>query len=143
MPVALSFICIIVRFIMCFLTRSLADSWTTRKTRGLFVRSKALSSVVIAVVIVSLFASGVSTLATAGPALTVNAAPARHAISPYIYGMNFADAGLAQELKLPVRRWGGNSSTRYNWQTARSNHSNYWYFEHPNTTSTATSTTHL
>jgi len=64
-----------------------------------------------------------------GPALTIDAAANRHAISPFIYGMNFADEGLAAELDLPVRRWGGNATTRYNWQSDTSNHASDWYFE--------------
>lgn len=64
-----------------------------------------------------------------GPALSVNAQADRHAISPYIYGMNFADEDLAAELNLPVRRWGGNSTSRYNWQLNVHNTGSDWYFE--------------
>ena len=64
-----------------------------------------------------------------GPALTIDAAANRHAISPFIYGMNFADENLATELELPVRRWGGNATTRYNWQNDTNNHASDWYFE--------------
>ena len=42
--------------------------------------------------------------------------PAATRSARYIYGMNFADEALAAELRLPVRRWGGNATTRYNWQ---------------------------
>jgi hypothetical protein len=65
----------------------------------------------------------------AGPALTVNVAANRRPISPNIYGMNFAPAALADELDLPVNRWGGNATSRYNWQTDISNHASDWYFE--------------
>lgn len=65
----------------------------------------------------------------AGPAISLNVAANRHAISEGIYGMNFADEDLAQELRLPVRRWGGNSTTRYNWQTNMHNTGSDWYFE--------------
>ena len=65
----------------------------------------------------------------AGPLLSVDATANRHSISPYIYGMNFADEGLASELQLPVRRWGGNATTRYNWQTDTNNHASDWFFE--------------
>ncbi len=64
-----------------------------------------------------------------GPALSVDAQADRHAISPYIYGMNFADEDLAAELNLPVRRWGGNSTSRYNWQIDVQNTGSDWYFE--------------
>jgi len=66
---------------------------------------------------------------TGGPALNVNVTAERHAISPYIYGMNFADEDLADELQLPVRRWGGNSTTRYNWEINIHNTGSDWYFE--------------
>src|SRR5690349_22081112 len=71
----------------------------------------------------------VSRPSAAGPALSVNAAAGQRAISPYIYGMNFADPALAQELRLPVNRWGGNSTTRYNWQNDMANHASDYYFE--------------
>ncbi len=64
-----------------------------------------------------------------GPALSINVSAGRHAISRNIYGMNFADQTLAAALNLPVRRWGGNSTTRYNWQTNIHNAGSDWYFE--------------
>src|SRR5258706_7397469 len=60
-------------------------------------------------------ASGRGVRAVTGPALSINAGADQHAISPLIYGMNFAEAGLAQDVRLTVDRWGGNSTTRYNW----------------------------
>lgn len=64
-----------------------------------------------------------------GPALSVNAQADAQPISPDIYGMNYADEALAADLNLPVRRWGGNSTTRYNWQSDLSNTGSDWYFE--------------
>ncbi|MEU8797620.1 glycoside hydrolase family 44 protein [Spirillospora sp. NPDC048819] len=64
-----------------------------------------------------------------GPALTVDPAAGHHAISPYIYGMNFADEDLAADLGLPVRRWGGNATTRYNYLYDTTNRGSDWYFE--------------
>lgn len=64
-----------------------------------------------------------------GPALAVNAAAGHHLISPFIYGMNFAEEALAEELSLPVRRWGGNATTRFNWRLDVSNRGSDWYFE--------------
>ena len=82
---------------------------------------------------ITLFNSGAPTPTPlppgAGPALTVNAAAGQHAISPDIYGLNFADQNLAADLDLPVNRWGGNATTRYNWQLDISNHASDWYFE--------------
>jgi hypothetical protein len=54
--------------------------------------------------------------AATGPALSVDAGAGRHAISPGIYGMNFADPALAREIGLPLNRWGGNRTDTYNWR---------------------------
>lgn len=43
--------------------------------------------------------------------------------------MNYTEEALAGELHLPVRRWGGNSTTRYNWRTSMTNTASDWYFE--------------
>ena len=64
-----------------------------------------------------------------GPALSINVTSGRHAINENIYGMNYADETLATQLRLPVRRWGGNSTSRYNWQTNIHNTGSDWYFE--------------
>jgi hypothetical protein len=81
---------------------------------------------------IQLIGSGVPPTAVppgVGPALNVDAQADRHPISPYIYGLNFADEDLADELDLPVRRWGGNSTSRYNWQINVHNTGSDWYFE--------------
>lgn len=62
-------------------------------------------------------------------ALTINATANQHPISPYIYGLNYADPVLAADIRLPVNRWGGNATTRYNWQNDTSNRGSDWYFE--------------
>ncbi|HVN76934.1 MAG TPA: glycoside hydrolase family 44 protein, partial [Thermoanaerobaculaceae bacterium] len=64
-----------------------------------------------------------------GPLLAIDAGAGLHRISPDIYGMNYADEALAAELRLPVRRWGGNSTSRYNWQADVHNTGSDWYFE--------------
>jgi hypothetical protein len=61
--------------------------------------------------------------------LTVDMTAERRAISHFIYGMNFAPEALAGELDLPINRWGGNSTSRYNYQTDLSNHAADWYFQ--------------
>ena len=60
-------------------------------------------------------------LAATGPALAVDTTAGRHPISPYVYGMNFADEALASDLRLPVHRWGGNATTRYNYRADTTN----------------------
>src|SRR5215467_7679850 len=65
-----------------------------------------------------------------GPALSVDAGAAHHPISPDIYGINdYSDQGLANELRLSVRRWGGDATTRYNWQLDTYNSAADWYYE--------------
>lgn len=69
--------------------------------------------------------------ASAGTAVTlsVDVSAARHPISPDIYGLNGADAAFAAEIGMPVARWGGNTSTRYNFQNHTYNTGSDWYFE--------------
>ena len=67
--------------------------------------------------------------ASPGPALAVNGGADHRPISPYIYGMNFASAGLANQLDLPVDRWGGNTTDTYNWKIGSSDTGNDYYFE--------------
>ena len=66
----------------------------------------------------------------AGPAISVNPQAGRHSISPYIYGM--AAYGVAPAFqanaRLPVLRWGGDGTTRYNWEVDSSNAGFDWYF---------------
>ena len=61
--------------------------------------------------------------------LQIDAAADRHPISPLIYGVAFASSNQLKDLNVPLNRSGGNSTTRYNWQTNASNHAADWYFE--------------
>src|SRR5512141_1234720 len=73
-------------------------------------------------------------LLTAGSSLAatvvVNVDPNadRHAVSQQIFGMNFGTAAQMSRLKVPVRRWGGNAVTRYNWETDTNNSASDWFF---------------
>jgi len=74
------------------------------------------------------------------PAVTVNvdANAGKHPISPYIYGTAFATTAQLNDLNAPLNRYGGNTSSSYNWLLNASNHANDWYFESiPEATSTA------
>jgi len=67
---------------------------------------------------------------TQGPALSVDAASNRHAISPDVYGVNsYGNMGATADLHLPVTRWGGNATSQYNWKLDSSNTGGDWYFE--------------
>jgi hypothetical protein len=66
--------------------------------------------------------------------LAVDATIERKPISPLIYGINFSDSrnddsALMKSLGVSVRRWGGNTTTRYNWKIDAWNLANDWYFE--------------
>jgi hypothetical protein len=71
-----------------------------------------------------------SGMAQTTPTLTVDAAGNPHAINPDIYGIaNYGlDAGFAKEIQVPNIRWGGDGTTRYNWQVDSSNSGFDWYF---------------
>src|SRR5262249_41110860 len=60
--------------------------------------------------------------------INIDAAAGRHAISPYVYGLAYAGTAL-QDLNCPIQRYGGNNTTRYNWQINADNRGSDWYFE--------------
>jgi Glycoside hydrolase family 44 len=71
--------------------------------------------------------------AQAGPAITINTALARRAISPEIYGVNWENqAAFAAEIKTPINRWGGDATSRFNYATNNSNPGFNWYFANRN-----------
>lgn len=63
-----------------------------------------------------------------GPDISISLTEVRP-IDDNIYGMNFADEALAAELSLPINRWGGNGTTRYNYEFDTASHTVNWYFE--------------
>ena len=65
-----------------------------------------------------------------GGAVTVSVDPSldRRAVSPAIFGVNFGSSAQTAALRWPVRRWGGNSVTRYNWQNDTSNKGMDWFY---------------
>jgi len=72
--------------------------------------------------------------ATISPAQTavdvaVDVAANRRPIDPRIYGVAHADAATVSDLRVQLHRWGGNVSTRHNWQVNASNRAGDWYFE--------------
>ena len=69
------------------------------------------------------FASGAAT----SPTVTITANPAgTHAISPWIYGMNFYQASAGSVRNLTLNRQGGNRWTAYNWENNASNAGSDW-----------------
>ncbi|MCL2448511.1 MAG: glycosyl hydrolase [Polyangiaceae bacterium] len=49
-------------------------------------------------------------------------------ISPYIYGIAYGEKDWPA-LGVTARRWGGNASSRYNWEIHAANRSQDWFFE--------------
>jgi hypothetical protein len=67
----------------------------------------------------------------AGPSLTVDVGNQTHAISPLIYGMNeyTLNSDAAKAARLTADRWGGDATSRYNYQLDVTNSASDWYFE--------------
>ncbi|MCC6548196.1 glycoside hydrolase family 44 protein [Candidatus Sumerlaeota bacterium] len=61
--------------------------------------------------------------------LTVDVAAGRKPILPQIYGVSFADPAMVGGIGIPLRRWGGNSTTRYNYLFDTHNTASDYYFE--------------
>ena len=61
--------------------------------------------------------------------VSVDANANRHPINPNIYGIAYGDAHDVAALNAPLNRWGGNSTTRYNWQVDAHSAAADWYFE--------------
>lgn len=52
----------------------------------------------------------------------------RRPVSPLIYGVNFGDPAQLDDPGFTLRRWGGNSTSRYNWRADISNRGSDWFF---------------
>jgi hypothetical protein len=52
-----------------------------------------------------------------------------HPFNPQIFGVAFGDAARNQQMGYTVDRWGGNSTTRYNWQVDVHNTASDYYFQ--------------
>jgi hypothetical protein len=61
--------------------------------------------------------------------VTIDAAVNRRAINPNIYGVAYGDATTLADLNSPINRYGGNNTSRYNWQLNADNRGQDWYFE--------------
>jgi glycosyl hydrolase family 44 len=107
----------------------------TETSVGLGHRALVAAAIAAPLVIACATAShaGSSTAAAhvvvSGPSLTVDLSQGRHRINPDIYGMNFAPQRLAKTLHLTADRWGGNSTSRYNYRNHTYNTGADYYFE--------------
>ena len=67
-----------------------------------------------------------------GQQLSVDAQAGRHAINPWIYGINtWSTNGIQRIMHIPLIRFGGDDATTYNWQTSVKNNTgdNPWNYE--------------
>jgi len=81
-------------------------------------------------IVVALFAGFVTSLASAAPvAVTVDTTANVHPFSPLIFGVAYGDATRNAQVGYTVRRWGGNSTTRYNWQYDIHNTASDYFYE--------------
>ena len=80
---------------------------------------------------ISLILSCALTLAAQNAATTVSvdASANKRAINPNIYGIAYGDAHDMTTLNAPLNRWGGNATSRYNWQIDAHSAGSDWYFE--------------
>lgn len=62
--------------------------------------------------------------------VTISISPGlnRRAINPHIYGAYLTDQFQAGQPPYPVRRWGGNHTTRYSWEDDVSNRASDWFY---------------
>ncbi len=64
----------------------------------------------------------------AAVAVTVDPALDRRPISDLVYGVNFATPAQLADVGYTLNRWGGNRTTRYNWQLDVDNSAADWFF---------------
>ena len=61
--------------------------------------------------------------------VTVDVNAARRPIDPRVYGIAYGTTTQLLDLNVPLNRYGGNNSSRYNWQLNADNRAQDWYFE--------------
>ena len=71
----------------------------------------------------------VGTFAQSGVAVGVDVAQSRQPINPNVYGVAYATPAQLADLNTPLNRYGGNNTTRYNWQINADNRGQDWYFQ--------------
>ncbi|HUI77012.1 MAG TPA: glycoside hydrolase family 44 protein [Bryobacteraceae bacterium] len=79
--------------------------------------------------VIALLSAAVALAQNAATSVSVDANANQHPINPNIYGIAYGDAHDMQALNAPLNRWGGNSTTRYNWQIDAHSAAADWYFE--------------
>jgi PKD repeat protein len=81
------------------------------------------------VVITVLFSCAAAHAQNTTANVSVDANENRRAINPNVYGLAYATTTQLTDLNVPLNRYGGNNSSRYNWQVNGDNRDADWYFE--------------
>ena len=76
-----------------------------------------------------LFGFGSQLAGAAGIGVAVDATTNVHPFSPLIFGVAYGDAVRNAQMGYTVDRWGGNSTTRYNWQVDVHNTAGDYFWE--------------
>ncbi|HEY2016854.1 MAG TPA: glycoside hydrolase family 44 protein [Bryobacteraceae bacterium] len=61
--------------------------------------------------------------------VTIDGNANRHPINPNVYGIAYGSSANLLDLNTPINRYGGNNTSRYNWQLNADNRGNDWYYE--------------
>ena len=81
----------------------------------------------LALLLAALAAASRAGAQSGGPVtIAVDPSADRRPVSPLVYGVSFGAPG--SDLRYPLRRWGGNSVTRYSWNDDVSNRASDWFF---------------
>ncbi len=86
------------------------------------IRLRFVAPFVLAALLAPLAASAAPIHVAVSPSLD------RRVISPLVYGVNFGTTQEFTGVPYTVRRWGGNSTTRYNWQLDTHNTASDWFY---------------
>src|SRR6202521_2650378 len=81
------------------------------------------------VIIAVFFSSAAAQAQNPAATVAVDANANRRAITPNVYGLAYASTAQLTDLNVPLNRYGGNNSSRYNWQVNGDNRDADWYFE--------------
>src|SRR5713226_2728063 len=79
--------------------------------------------------ILAIVLSGAAAAQNPTASVTVDANANRHAIDPRVYGIAYGTTAQLSDLNVPLNRYGGNNTSRYNWQLNADNRGQDWYFE--------------
>ncbi len=89
----------------------------------------SVKSTTLGLSLIALFGAASASAQNPSTSVSVDANANRRTINPNIYGICYGDAHDMETLNAPLNRWGGNSTTRYNWQIDAHSAGADWYFE--------------